>query len=316
MSNDHTINTLQLVTTRRPFFEQQINVLERHGVSCTILPVPHRTGDTRSVFDYLRFHGTTLRRVFKEEFDIVHANYGLTAPTALFQPARPIVLSLWGSDVLGKYQWLSNFCSQFCDAVIVMTEEMADQINCKTYVIPHGIDMGRFTDEPADQAREKVGWKADAKHVLFPYDPSRSVKNYDRAASIADAVDSRLDEPVEIHPLFGAPHERVPIYMNAADALLLTSKYEGSPNTVKEALACNLPVVSTDVGDTSDVVDGIDNSGVGKTDDQLIQLLDDAVTSNGCVNGRARIHEYSLERMARDIREIYDDILAETRTSM
>lgn len=312
MDDDSDIEVLQLVTTRRPFFEQQVQVLESRGISCTVLPVPQSSGDTRSVLDYARFHGQALHRTVAGDFDVVHANYGLTAPIALTQPLRPVVLTLWGSDVLGRYGRVSEVCSSLCDAVIVMTDEMADQIDCDAHVIPHGIDTERFTDEPASWARSKVGWKRNAKHVLFPYDPSRSVKDYPRAESVVDVVDDRFDVPVELHAVYGVSHERVPIYMNAADALLLTSKREGSPNTVKEALACNLPVISTDVGDVSDLLADIDNCAVCQTDGELVRMLQQILESDEMVGGRDRVQEFSLRHMGRELRGVYDDVLSDS----
>jgi len=309
MDDESTIEVLQLVTTPRPFFKKQVAVLERQGISCTVLPVPGGTSDTRSILDYARFQGRVLREVAVNDFDIVHANYGLTAPTALLQPLRPVVLSLWGSDLLGTYGWLSEACLTHCDAVIVMSEEMDDRIDQETHIIPHGIDMDQFAPESRSQAREAVGWSEIAKHVLFPYDPSRSVKDYPRAEAIVDAVNEQSNQSVKLHAVYNIPHEQVPTYMNAADALLLTSKREGSPNSVKEALACNLPVVTTDVGDVADIVGDLDNCAICQTNDELVQVLVNVLTSDKRATSRPRVREHGLEQMGQELREVYDDVL-------
>ncbi|WP_123539029.1 glycosyltransferase family 4 protein [Halosimplex salinum] len=302
------VRTLQLVTSRRPFFEQQVEVLERNGVSCTVVPVPGGTRD-RSLADYVRFYGRVLEASMGPDFDLVHANYGLTAPAALAQPIRPVVLSLWGSDLLGPYGTVSQQCARFADEVVVMSEEMAADLDRDCAVVPHGIDTDRFAPAPRDEAVAEVGWDPDAKHVLFPYDPSRAEKNYPRAERVVDRTRERVADGVELHAVSGVPHERVPTYMNAADAMLLPSEREGSPNAVKEALSCNLPVVATPVGDVPDLLDGADCSHVSDTDEGLADALASVLTSTEAPNGRERAREFGLERMGEGLLGVYDRAL-------
>ncbi|WP_436909430.1 glycosyltransferase [Halosimplex marinum] len=302
------VRTLQLVTSRRPFFEQQVEVLERNGVSCTVVAVP---GDShgRSVADYVRFYSRVLRAASGREFDLVHANYGLTAPAALAQPVRPVVLSLWGSDLLGNYGPVSERCARFADEVVVMSDEMAAALDGDAAVVPHGIDTDRFAPEPQGEAREAVGWDGDAKHVLFPYDTGREEKDYPRAERVVERAREAVDDRVELHAVSGVPHETVPTYMNAADALLLTSEREGSPNAVKEALACNLPVVATPVGDVPDLLDGADCSRVGATDAELAEGLVAALADADEPTGRERARAFGLDRMGERLLSVYDSAL-------
>ncbi|WP_436926416.1 glycosyltransferase [Halosimplex amylolyticum] len=302
------VRTLQLVTSRRPFFEQQVKVLERNGVSCTVVPVPGGTRE-RSLADYVRFYGRVLEATSGPDFDLVHANYGLTGPAALAQPIRPVVLSLWGSDLLGRYGTVSEQCARFADATVVMSEEMATDLDGDYTVVPHGIDTDRFAPEPQDEALAEVGWDPGTKHVLFPYDPSRAEKDYPRAERVVDRTDEAVDDAIELHAVSGVPHEQVPTYMNAADAMLLPSEREGSPNAVKEALACNLPVVATPVGDVPTLLDGADGSYVSDTDAGLADALAAVLTSTDRPNGRERAREFGLERMGRDLLGVYDSVL-------
>jgi len=298
------MNVLQLVTTRRPFFEQQLDVLEQNGISCDVLTVPGGGPGTRSLVDYLRFYGATLDVVSKK-YDLVHANYGLTAPMALAQPVRPVVLSLWGSDLFGRYGTVSKVCAQFADEVVVMSPEMAEELDDACHVIPHGIDFTRFEPSSTDAAKRSVGWDPSVSHVLFPYDPDRTEKNYPRAERVVDAVDERLDSPVTLEVVYGVPHERIPTYMNAADALLLTSTHEGSPNSVKEALACNTPVVSVDVGDVETVVSGASHSVVCDGDDELVAALCHVLSAAEAPDGRTAIEPLSLSRMGERLTNVY-----------
>ncbi|WP_101298330.1 glycosyltransferase [Halegenticoccus soli] len=310
----HVLNLTTNAEAR--FFKLQVRALESRGVTCTTLSVPGSAmnGATRSAADYLRFFPRVLGRSLGS-YDIVHANYGLTAPMALAQPTRPIVLTLWGSDLHGRYGALSRACARFFDEVIVMSEPMRDELGRDCTVIPHGVDLELFRPMPRDEARAELGWDESAYHVLFPYDTDRSVKDYPRAKRVVDAVDATLDAPVELHTVSGLPHSRMPVYMNAAGALLLTSKREGSPNAVKEALACNVPVVSTDVGDVRERLDGVEGTAVCRSDDELIEGLANVLRRGGRSDGRAAMRELSLERMGEGIYSVYERVLSKGERS-
>ncbi|RDI69720.1 glycosyltransferase family 4 protein [Halopelagius longus] len=310
------IRTLQLVTTRRPFFEQQVDVLEDEGVVCDVVTVPRPPEGTRSLRQYASFYRDTLREAWNGDYDVVHANYGLTAPAALAQPTRPVVLSLWGSDVMGQYGALSEWCAQLADAVIVMSEEMREELGVECTVVPHGIDMDLFSPAPKGPAREEVGWTRDENHVLFPYDTARDAKDYPRAKRVVERAERRLGEDIELQTISGVPHERMPTYVNAADALLLTSKWEGSPNSVREALACNRPVVTTDVGDIAEYAADIPGAVVSDDDEELARGVADAVTDGDAFDGREHVREYSLERMGENIIAVYESVLGAPRTEV
>ncbi|MFW6003788.1 MAG: glycosyltransferase family 4 protein [Halanaeroarchaeum sp.] len=309
------MRVLNLITDPTvPPFTQQVESLAELGVEQTTVSVPgtRRTGDdgetTRSVVDYLRFYPPVLRASFGD-YDVVHANYGLTAPAALCQLRLPVVVSLWGSDLMGQYGWLSQWCARFADATIVMSPEMDDALATDSHVIPHGVDLSLFEPMPKRQARETVGWAHDVTHVLFPYSTSRPVKDYPRAERVVGIVDDRLDRPVVLQSLDHVAHETVPTFMNAADAMILTSRREGSPNTVKEAMACNLPIVSTDVGDVRERLDGVHPSHVGTSDADLVDGLLDVLERDVRSNGRAVVEPLGLESMARRIRTVYESVV-------
>ncbi|WP_121744951.1 glycosyltransferase [Natronorubrum halophilum] len=302
-----------------PFMNQQMTALEERGVSFTTLAV---SGDVdaetaRGPTDYLR----TVPRVLAETsngYDLIHAHYGLMAPMALAQFGTPVVLSLWGSDVHGPVKPVSSACAPLCDEVIVMSEEMREVLGRDCRVIPDGVDLETFRPEPRARAREKVGWDdaGDAYQVLFPYPPEREVKNYPRAKRVVATADNLLERPVELRTVSGVDHDAVPDYMNAADALLLTSHSEGSPNSVKEALACNLPVVAVDVGDVRERLEGVEPSRIGTTDEELIVGLMDVLERSERSNGREAAREVSIERTADRMLEIYERVARSTmRTS-
>ncbi len=290
-----------------PFMDQQITELERRGVSFERLTVPGEVSasESRSASDYLRFVPQVIREA-RNGYDLVHAHYGLTAPMALAQRRLPVVLTLWGSDLNGPVSPLTRLCAPRCDEVVVMNEAMKRTLGSDCTVIPFGIDLDQFQPRDRQRARASVGWAADEHHVLFPYSPDRGVKNYPRAKRIVAAVDGHLDRPVNLQVVHGVDHGTIPTYMNAADALLLTSDNEGSPTAVKEALACNLPVVSLDVGDVRRRLTGVDPSTVGTTDAELVRGLVDVLERGDRSNGRAAVAEVSQSVTIDRVLDVYE----------
>ncbi|MDJ1434185.1 glycosyltransferase family 4 protein [Halostagnicola sp. A-GB9-2] len=300
------MKSLQVVTTRRPFFEEQVRALERHGVTNEIVALPGNPGE-RSPLEYLQAYPRVLKRGFGE-FDVVHASYGVITPLALLQPSRPVVLTLWGSDLMGKYGDMSQRFACYCDEVIVMSEEMERLLSCDAHVVPHGVDLKRFSPASKTDACRQIGWKTDEKHILFPYDPERQVKNFPLAEKTVDRVRDVIEEPVNLQVLYGIDHEEVPLYMNAADVMLLTSNREGSPNTVKEAMACNLPVIATDVGDIWDLLENVSPSAACETNDELAQNLVETLRAEERSDGRNTIREMglTLTQMGKEIKRVYE----------
>ncbi|WP_049894463.1 glycosyltransferase [Salinarchaeum sp. Harcht-Bsk1] len=305
------MRVLNLVTNHRArFFNQQVAALEDRGVECTTIAVPndHQPGDGRSVLDYLRLLPPTIRESFGD-YDFVHANNGLTAPAALLQPSLPVLVSLWGSDLFGRYGPITRRCAARADEVVVMSDEMADALPFEPTVIPHGVDLDRFAPQEQRAAREQVGWRTDCEHVLFPYDPGREVKDFPRAERLVAAAREQTDVEFELQTVSGVPHAEVATYMNAATVLVLPSKSEGSPNAVKEAMACNLPVVATDVGDVRERLDGVEPSAVSQDDEVLASAIAEIVERGERSNGRERVAaEVSVDATADRLYEVYRSI--------
>lgn len=296
------------------FYILQLRALREYGVESETLTVPGeslgRDPDVhRSHFDYLRYFPQVITEA-GNGYDLVHANFGLTAPHALAQVRLPVVVSLWGTDVFGDYGWVSKICSRYADAVIVMSERMGEQLSCDYEVIPHGVDFEQFYPLSQERARERLGWDQDAHQILFPSPTTRPEKNFPRAERVVEEARENLSDRVVLQTPNGKyDHDEMVYVMNAADALLLTSKYEGFPNSVKEALACNLPVVSTDVGDVRDRLDGVDHSAVATTDERLVEAVADVLRSGERSDGREAIRALSTERMGEQLRAVYEDVL-------
>lgn len=305
MATTEDLAVLQVTTTERSFFSQQVAELESRGVSCTTLSVPGDPGSGRSPADYARFYARLLAAA-REDYDVVHANYGLVGPLALAQPTRPVVLTLWGSELLGdagRLERWSRLAARRADAVVAPSPAISRALSVPHRTIPFGVDTDRFRPIDRERARERVGWD-DGPNVLFPYDPDRRVKNYPLARRVVD----RLSVDARLRTVSGEPHGEIPHYMNAADAVLVTSRYESGPMVVKEAAACNVPVVATPVGFVPDVLTDVDHSHVARDEEALVEALAAVLGSGGRSDGRRVIDDLGVEAMGDSLVELYEQV--------
>ncbi|WP_088901361.1 glycosyltransferase [Halorubrum lacusprofundi] len=312
------MRVLNLVTTAETrFFRQQVGELRKRGIESDVLAVPtskefdYGRDSGRTAMDYLRFVPMVWRASFGA-YDLVHANYGLTAPAAVLQPNLPVVLSLWGTDLMGRYGPVGEWCARHCEEVVVMSEEMATYLDRDVSVIPHGVNLDTFQPRPKREARAELGWAADEYHVLFPYPPTREVKNFDQAERVVDDAAARLGERINLQTVSGEPHERMPLYHNAADCLLLTSDREGSPNSVKEAMACNTPVVATDVGDVRERLSGVSQSYVRDSTSGLVTALVAVLEAGTPSDGRRAARDITPAKTAQRLETVYRKALEDS----
>jgi len=310
------LRVLHLVTAKEIFFRQQIETLEEKGVDCTVLVVPGAEqidgdmAESRGIREYLQFFPQVRRELRRGEYDLIHANYGLTAPYAVTQFQLPVVLTLWGSDVVGFDGLVTKACAWRADAVTVRSEEMREMLGKEdAYIVPSGVDLDKFRPIDRMVSRKRVGWDVEGTHVLFPYSPEYERKNYPLAERVVERVEAELGKEVMLQTISGVPHEEVVYYVNASDSLLLTSKHEGSPNTVKEAMACNVPIVSTDVGDVRERLVGVEPSEVSKTEEELVEDLIKVLREGNRSNGRETVREVSWDRIGSQLLKIYMEVL-------
>lgn len=302
------LDVLQLVTTPRSFFDQQVRVLEERGVRSTVVEVP-RSEAGRRPSDFGRFYARVLRETAPPSgYDLVHANYGLIGPFALAQPTRPVVLTVWGSEVMGysrRLDRLTQRAAEHSDAVIAPSKAVSRELDAPHTVIPFGVDTGLFRPMDRDEARERLGWDADARIVLFPYDPERPVKNY----TLAKRVVERASVDAELRTVSGLDYSEMPYVMNASDALLVTSHRESGPMVIKEAAACDLPVVSTDVGFAREILEGLHRCTVGDTEAELVAALERVLDSDERSDGREVTDGLDLDRMGDRLLTVYTTVL-------
>jgi glycosyltransferase involved in cell wall biosynthesis len=209
-------------------------------------------------------------RKYIPSVDLVQAHYGYCGWLARSQFRKPVVVSFMGDDLLGTPNdegriepfsrlmvQANRWLARIVDAVIVKSAEMAKVVAPpKAHIVPNGVDLKIFRPMDKHAARALLGWDGNRHHILFPGNPETPRKGFRLAQAVVMNASKRLAEPLELISLWGVASDQVPLYMNSCEAVLLTSFSEGSPNVVKEAMACNLPVVSVPVGDVPETVKG------------------------------------------------------------
>lgn len=288
------------------FVQSQFDSLQKEGLEMLMYPVVGHGWK-----GYLRNFSALRRLILKEKPDVVHAHYSscgyLAALAAMGQKLKKIVSILGSFPTESRKLKFVRFCvDHVWHATIVKSERTRAQLDRNLPVIPNGVDLDLFPLTSQDEARDRVGFSKDGKYVIFVSDPARPEKQFGLAE---EAVRRLHDESVHLIPVFDKPHAEIVDYMCAADVLIMTSANEGSPNVIKEAMACNCPIVVTDVGDVRWITEGVDGTYVSDTFDpeELAGLLKKALAFGARTQGRKRIVDLGLtsEMVACRIMNIY-----------
>lgn len=301
-----------------PFLPQQVQFLVRAGVEVEVFSFPARRNPLNYARSWFRFQ----RRVRTGNYDLIHAHFGQGGLVAC-PKHLPLVVTFHGSDLqgivgpTGKYLWsgriltrLSRWVAAHADASVLVSPHLAAYLPSRAYfeVIPCGLDLERFAPIPQKQARQRLGLPLDRRLVLFAGAPGNSVKRYALAQQAMAQLPTGL--AADLLPLSGIAHEDVPLLMNACDALLLTSYHEGSPTVVKEALACNLRVVSVDVGDVRQRLAGLSACAVCPSDPYVLgRALGRVLFSSAPFDGRTRVLPLSEVCIAERLIALYRQVI-------
>lgn len=243
-------------------------------------------------------------------YDLVHAHYSLCGFVAVLAGCKPLVVSLMGSDIAtsGFLRALIRFFIRYkWSEAIVKTRQMKELIGVdRVHVNPNGVDIEKFKPIPKEIARQHIGYKEDKKLIVFIAVNNRREKNINLAT---EAINLFNDNNIDFKHIHDVPNQEIPYYLNAADVLLLTSKREGSVNVIKEAMACNCPIVSTDVGDVRWVTGNTDGCFITSFEpEDVAQKIKAAIDFGKRSEGRQRIIDLGLDSVtvAKRIEDVYN----------
>lgn len=290
-----------------PFIVEQVEALRRCGCEIDFFGV---TG--KGVWGYLR-NLSALKEIIRTFHpSVIHAHYGLSGLLANLQLKVPVVTTYHGSDIndpkaLGFSKKAMRLSAWNIFVSRGIMEKARQGNNCS--LLPCGIDLDLLQPIEKQDARQELGLSSGKKYVLFAGAFDNAVKN---APLAQEAVALLHDENVELLELKGYTRQEVNLLFCAVDTLLLTSLNEGSPQVIKEAMACGCPIVSVDVGDVKERTDGLEGCFVSKTREpqELVGLLQKAFQFKGKTDGRTRIVADGLDNraVAKRIVEIYERV--------
>jgi len=248
-------------------------------------------------------------------FEVVHAHFGLTAWPALALPAKVRALTVHGTDLRHpRTRLATRAVLPLIDLLGAVSRSLAQELPGRTarrraQVLPCGVDLERFRPLPRAQARAKLGLDPDTPQLLFPADPARESKRYDRALALA------RDAGVELLTLGAVDPERVPLWVNAANAVLVPSEREGFGLAVLEALACDVPVLATPVGIHREALEGVAGTLCAPFDlARWRAALEPHVRSpDPRVPGRASATRFSAPAMAELVAAAWSEALQRSR---
>jgi glycosyltransferase involved in cell wall biosynthesis len=294
---------------RGRWVRDQVDEVRKRGIEVDVFSFPPGRNEYLPATRRLR---ALLRR---ERFDLVHAHYGLPGWCAKLAGADPLIVTFHGTDVRhGVVGPLSRRLAWRVDLVAAVSRALFAAEDGRpglppvpgSAVLPCGPDLDRFVPIPRARARAELGLDPEARFLFFPANPSRPEKRHDRAAELAAGCGAELRSGGSIEP------EQMPLWINAANAVLVTSDYEGLGMICIEALACRVPILSTPVGIAPFLLDGV--AGTLCADYDLAAwkaaVVPHLESADPRIDGAGRAAWLSSARTAERTIEAYRDVLA------
>ena len=289
------------------FVHEQVIELRKLGLDVNVFLI--KRGGFRGYFGYVK----EIKDAVKENsIDIVHVHGGHIGAFVVLQRLAPTIVTYHGSDInVFTNRVLSHVSILFSKLnIFVSNKILSKTVALHSVLLPCGVDTKVFVPIKKEIARKQLNFKQDKKIILFAGNRDRVVKNYSLAQKATDLV----DDEIQLIELKGYSRDQVNILLNACDLLLLTSFSEGSPQIIKEAMACNCPIVSTNVGDVKEIITNIPGCYIcsyNPTD--VAKKINEALHLKKRTIGREKIIRsgLDLENIAKKLLSYYRKILEE-----
>ena len=303
--------------TITPFIKSQGESLKKNGVHLNYFLIKGK-----GLFGYLKNIKYLRDHLKSNKYDVIHAHYSLVGWVAVLSTIKiPIVVSFMGCDTYGDYDengklvlssyfqiFLSKLLQPFVAAIIVKSKNLEEYVykKNKLSIIPNGVNFEIFKSIEQKYAKKYLGLDLDKKYVLFLGDKNNKRKNYNLAN---DSMRYCNKKSSLINP-YPIEHSQIPLYLNACDCLIMTSYNEGSPNTIKEAMACSCPIVSTDIGDVKEIIGNTEGCYISQFDSKsLAEKIDLAILFNKRTEGRSAIKHLDENKIASKLIAVYNNCI-------
>ncbi len=297
------------------FVRAQEDTLRQHGVAVSLLIIRGDSPFSKYAKALRELHS----RLATETYDVLHAHYSYPAAIARTQRKVPLVMTLHGSDLLGRIgddgktepisildRKLAQGLAVVCDAVTVQNQTMARLLpRNDAFIVPMEINLQLFQPMDRIAARQQLGLDPARRYLLFGANPQEARKGFAFAGAVYERLKQRFRD-LDWLVIYKEPPERLMLYLNAADALIFPSFQEGSPVLVKQSLACNLPVVATGVGDIPELLGGVAGCAVCPREiDCFVQHLAMVLEQPQRTEGRIVAERFSPGATFTKLMEVY-----------
>ncbi len=297
------------------FIKRQVDFLKQEGIDVTAF---HINGKGKLI-NYIKASISVRKLAKSKKFNLVHAQWGHSAFLGMCT-GLPMIITYRGSDLMGIFKndkltfagrfiiFFSKTIAHRARCLIFVSKGLADKIsiNKPKFIIPSGLALSKIPLRNKNLLRKELLLPLDKKIIIFPNNPERKVKRYQL---FEDTIKKLNRDDVIAHVVHGLEHEQLLKHLMASDFLLFTSKSEGSPNIIKEALACNLPIISVDVGDVKERVSAINGCFVVEEDtpQTLAEVLSKALDYdyNG-YNSRQFLEDLDEGLLIKKLIEVYN----------
>lgn len=300
------------------FAKRGIPFLTQHGIEIEIWNF-YESKSFTGIFKEAR---KLKSHVETNQIDLLHAQFGSTTALLTYLVGKPYVVTFRGTDVNGDpgssilpnllRKSLSYFSAHFATAIVCVSSKLREKIGPawnKAVVIPSGTKAELMMPIPKQEAKAALNLDQNTHYLAFASGGRRRVKRYDIALEVVKKLKEK-GLKCELLEIWDIPHDKVPLYLNASDVVILTSEREGSPNIVREGLACGVPIVAFNVGDASEWINLDTESSVipfGDTE-AMVQKVDNAIRRNPARTRRVDIELFSETNSAKRLLEIYNKL--------
>ena len=287
------------------FVKEQVDELLKQGINIDLLFIDTTNGKQSyftSIFEMWK-------RIRKNKYDLIHAHYVHSGWIARLQFKLPVVVTSHGSDTLGHEGWFLKKLYPWVNAVTITSKQNQMRIGLPdTYILPCGVDTTVFKYSDKDTARKELGWDVSKKIMLY-VGRNSPLKRLDILQDCHNIISNEIDN-TELILATNVEHDKMPLYMSAADVFVFASETEGSPVVIKEAIACDLPIVSVDVGDVPEMIDNIENCYIcERTPESMAYFVTRIFENCPRSNGHDFLERISNENIAKRLIDIYENVL-------
>ena len=302
-----------------PFLVNEVQALRNAGVTVDVFSFHGK----KNPINYLRAWFQMRKDYSLKTYDLIHAEWGQSGLLAL-PKNKPLVVTFRGSDLegivnkRGKYtisgkllRLVSQFIATIADQIIIVSESQKKLLPSVPYtILSVCLDTSVFRPMPKEIARKQLNLPLEKSLVLFSSNPSRPEKRY----SLAKAAVDLLGDDTRIIVTRNVPHDQMVLYYNACDVMVITSSHEGSPTVVFEALACNLPIVSVDVGDVRSRIGKIKGCFISESDTpmEISKCIKSALDDSCRLDSSSQMTEFNCQKFCETMKKIYDDCVTVT----